>query len=107
MAEPTYPIFIFEDSDLSIISSSTQVQTDLERIDVESGVFEAYDSDGRRVYLTNGRARIEVDVDSMERAAISEFEMRLRTFLRASGDQTADDLTLDLVWLKAAAQKYA
>jgi hypothetical protein len=105
MAKPNYPIFMFDGLDLIVISSLERLQAELEPIDAKSGIFETYDSEGRRVRLTTTRRTIAAETDPTESIADREFEAKLRAFLKAVGSAVADDLDCSLRCLMEAARK--
>ena len=49
--DAAFPIFVFEGNDLSLFGDFNSLVTGLEGIDVEDGVYQAYDSRGRVVGL--------------------------------------------------------
>ena len=107
MAEPTYPLFLFDGLDLIVVSSEEKLQTNPESVDVRSEIFETYDSEGRRVHLTSTRWKTSASVDPSEPIASGEFEARLRAFLKAVGDPAADDPECQLRCIMEACQKRA
>jgi len=46
-----FPIFVSEPNDLYAFDSLSDLQLHLEPVDVEDGIYEAYDSEGRRLSL--------------------------------------------------------
>ena len=98
---------MFDGLDLIVVSSLEKLQTELELIDAQSGIFETYDSEGRRVHLTTTRWNIAAEIGPMETIANREFETKLRAFLKAVGDPAADDPDCQLRCLMEACQKHA
>lgn len=103
MAEPRYPLFLFDGLDLLISASYKRLQGDVEPIDVSTGVSDVFDSDGRRVKLETTGWRIEAKVDSAEPSAHEDFGEKLRDYLRAVNDPVADNPDCDLPCLMEAA----
>jgi hypothetical protein len=104
MTEPRYPIFLFDGSDLIIISSHKDLQVDPEPIDVP--IFEVFDSDVRRVKLEATRSRTTASIDVDESVPIEEFAGKLRAYLRAVNDPLADNTECDLPCLMKACRKH-
>lgn len=107
MADPKYPIFMFDGMDLMIVSSAEKLQGDIERLDDQSEDSEVFDSEGRRVKLETRRwSTIEASVDVDPPVSIQEFVGRLRDFLRGAKDPAADDSGWDLPCLIEACRKH-
>lgn len=51
VTEITPPFFVFDGLDLSIYDSLDSIEVDLEGVDVEAGIYEAFDAIGRVVRL--------------------------------------------------------
>ena len=94
-AQPAFPILVFDGNDLSVFGDVRSVCTGLEGIDVEDGVYQAYDSHGRVVELKacgvkRGRFGVEVGTVAVGRLSEhsdgEEFEGRLRSYLAACGE---------------------
>ena len=105
------PFFVFEEGhDLTIYDSLSQIEVGLEGIDVEDGVYEAYDSKGRAISLTAKGVKkrklfwnIEiVDIGEThakvlepERAASERFHELLRGYIEARDRGSSADSDLD------------
>ncbi len=96
MTQPAFPIFLFDGFDLSVASTLKQLQADLEPVDAQSGVFDTYDSEGRRVSLGTVKGRISAEVDPTQPVAVRDFEERLRKFLKGKRHPAAADQSCDL-----------
>jgi hypothetical protein len=103
MADPKYPIFLFDGLDLMVSSSNQSLQGDIEPTDVRAGMTNVFDSDGRRVMLETKWSRIYAQVDLQETPASEEFREKLRDFLRAVNDPIIENPECDLASLMAAA----
>lgn len=103
MPGPTYPIFLFDGLDLLIISSFEKLQGDVESVDAQSEDYEVFDSTGRRVRLETVGSRIDAQTDPAE--SVQDFAGKLRSFLRAVGDRSADNPECDLWCLMDACRK--
>jgi hypothetical protein len=104
MTDPKYPIFLFDGSDLIIISSHKDLQGDIEPVDVP--IFEVFDSDGRRVKLEATRWRTTASIDIDESVPIEEFAGKLRAYLRDADDPAGNNSECDLPCLMEACRKH-
>ena len=101
--DAAFPIFVFGGNDLSLFASFDSLTTALEGVDVEDGVYTAYDSCGRAVALeasgvSRGRFTVEIGRivvgDVSEIPSVAEFEDRLRSYLHACGEDPREQVTL-------------
>ena len=101
--EAAFPIFVFDGNDLSLFASFDSLTIALEGVDVEDGVYAAYDSSGRAVALTasgvlRGCFTVEIgrvvvgDVNATP--DVTEFDGRLRSYLHACGEGKSEETTL-------------
>jgi len=102
--EAMFPIFVFDGNDLSLFASFNSLTTSLEGVDVEDGVYAAYDSSGRAVALQASgvsRGRFTVEIGRVVVGAVSEtpdvaaFGGRLRSYLHACGEGSRREMTLE------------
>jgi hypothetical protein len=102
--DAAFPILVFEGNDLSLFDDFDSLTTALEGIDVEDGVYQAYDSRGRAVELKAGgvkRGRFMVEVGTITVGGISthpsseEFKSRLRWYLAALGQDFDSEMSTE------------
>ena len=108
MTEISPPFFVFEGLDLSIYDSLNEIEANLEGVDVEDGVYEAFDSMGRVIDLKataveRGKFTVDIGKTHVETVAATptgaERLCRLfRKSLRAIGRSVLNEASLhDLV----------
>ena len=99
-----FPIFVFEGNDLSLFDDFDSLMTSLEGIDVEDGVYQAYDARGRAVELkAHGvkRGRFTVEVGRVAVGEVGahpsseEFEGRLRSYLVTRGEDVEREMSTE------------
>lgn len=106
--EITPPFLVFEGHDLSIYDSLDWIETDLEGVDVEDGIYEAFDSSGRVIRfkatgVKRGKFTVEIGethVDSVEATPTGAGRLYnlLRDHLREIGQAMPHEASLnDLV----------
>ncbi|ABE43580.1 hypothetical protein [Polaromonas sp. JS666] len=102
--QATFPIFVFDGNDLSLFDSFNSLTTALEGVDVEEGVYTAYDSSGRVVFLQAtgvARGRFTVEIGRVivgpvsEAPDVADFGRRLRSYLQACGEDSRAGMTLE------------
>lgn len=103
-ANVAFPIFVFEGNDLSLFDSFESLVAGLEGIDVEDGVYQAYDSHGKEVGLeargvSRGRFVVEIGNVVVGRVAeapnLEQFESKLLSYLTASGKGPSQNLSFE------------
>jgi hypothetical protein len=101
--EAKFPVFVFEGNDLSLFADFDSLTIDLEGVDVEGGVYVAYDASGREVALRAtgvSRGRFGVEIGRVLVGEVSavpsceQFERRLRSYLQACGRSPRADAAL-------------
>lgn len=102
--DAAFPIFVFEGNDLSLFDDFDSLVTGLEGIDVEDGVYQAYDSRGQVVGLKaqgvmRGRFVVEVGTVAIggvnAQPSVQEFEERLRSYLEARGENSHGEISTE------------
>lgn len=90
VTDVTWPVVLFDGGDLGMYASYSDLNGYIEALDVEDGVYEAYDSAGRPLdLLTQGgpkayRCPVLVNVREGVQLEVEALEKRLRDYVRLS-----------------------
>ncbi|MGC1175935.1 hypothetical protein [Polaromonas sp.] len=102
--EAAFPIFVFEGNDLSLFDDIHTLTTTLEGVDIEDGMYQAYDSRGRVIGLEahgvkRGVFMVEIGTVVVSgisaRPSVEEFEERLRSYLKACGADSRREMSAE------------
>jgi hypothetical protein len=102
--DAVFPVFLFEGNDLSLFDDFDSLVMGLEGIDVEDGVYQAYDSRGRAVGLKahgvkRGSFMVEIGTvvvgDVSAHPSTEEFEGRLRSYHEACGEDPQVEMSTE------------
>lgn len=105
MNELTPPIIVAEGWDVRLFKSAAEALGSLEPIDVEEGIYQVFDSVGRRLTLGTDGSRVFVSgVDSNSQHTY-DLEALLRGFLERVGGNVGSDPRRDLATLVADTTK--
>jgi len=81
MREAVPPIVVVEGHDLTVHSTAADACLWMEPIDVQQGVFEAFDSEGRELSIVAQGDRVSLELPSHSTAQRDELEHKLRQFI--------------------------
>ncbi len=102
----SYPIFVFEENDLSIILNKISIYSEIEPMDVQSTVFTSYDSKGRLLKLEAKGNNIKVYLAEIEPLHCNDLENRLRRYFKDIHEPITEDRLSNLSRLVDLAIKH-
>lgn len=79
------PILVFEGWDLHLYDSVSDAELDLEAIDVEEGIYEAYDSQGRKLQVESEGQTVRIVEPGTGQTGVPDLRDLLIEFLTIEG----------------------
>lgn len=106
LSRPIPPIFVVENGDLNVYALIENAQNDLEAIDVNDGIYAAYDAKGRLLRLETQDNHVIISLAEYKPTHADELEQIVREFLRKIDDPIGDNPTYKFTSLVKYCRKF-